>query len=140
MAKTVDQIREQIARLQEQERVLLNKEVAGVIDRIKAAVAHYGLTPAQIFGSSTATVRTAPARTKAPKVARKKRALAKPEVPAAATGTAQAPATTRSAKGTKVAIKYRDDSGNSWSGRGSQPRWLRAAVEGGKKIEDFLVA
>lgn len=42
--------------------------------------------------------------------------------------------------GTKVAAKYRDDAGNSWSGRGLQPKWLKAALEGsGKKIEDFAV-
>ena len=39
----------------------------------------------------------------------------------------------------KVAAKYRDEAGNTWSGRGLQPRWLRAAIEGGKKIEDFAI-
>ena len=39
----------------------------------------------------------------------------------------------------KVAVKYRDGGGNSWSGRGLQPRWLKAALGAGKKIEDFAV-
>ena len=39
----------------------------------------------------------------------------------------------------KIAAKYRDGAGNTWSGRGLQPRWLRAAIEGGKKIEDFAI-
>lgn len=40
----------------------------------------------------------------------------------------------------KVAAKYREPaSGNSWSGRGLQPRWLKAALADGKKIEDFAV-
>ena len=39
----------------------------------------------------------------------------------------------------KVAAKYRDGAGNTWSGRGLQPRWLRAAIEAGKKIEDFAI-
>jgi DNA-binding protein H-NS len=44
------------------------------------------------------------------------------------------------AKGTKVAAKYRDpESGNAWSGRGLQPNWLKAAIEGGRKLEDFAV-
>lgn len=34
-------------------------------------------------------------------------------------------------------IRYRDDSGNSWTGMGPKPRWLRAAIEAGKKLEDF---
>lgn len=40
----------------------------------------------------------------------------------------------------KVPIKYRNQAtGDTWSGRGLQPRWLRAALEGGAKLEDFLV-
>jgi DNA-binding protein H-NS len=30
-----------------------------------------------------------------------------------------------SLKGRKVAIKYRDKSGNTWAGRGAQPIWLQ---------------
>ena len=42
--------------------------------------------------------------------------------------------------GTKVAAKYKNSAtGESWSGRGLQPRWLKAAVAGGKKLEDFAV-
>ncbi|WP_425952940.1 H-NS family nucleoid-associated regulatory protein [Ralstonia pseudosolanacearum] len=40
----------------------------------------------------------------------------------------------------KVAVKYRDSSGNSWTGRGKRPGWLVAHIESGKKAEDFLVA
>lgn len=36
-------------------------------------------------------------------------------------------------------IKYKDDSGNRWSGRGKTPRWLAAAEKAGKKRENFLV-
>jgi DNA-binding protein H-NS len=46
-------------------------------------------------------------------------------------------------KGTrgKVAVKYRDGAGNTWTGRGRMPRWMTAATKGGKtKKEDFLVA
>lgn len=39
----------------------------------------------------------------------------------------------------KVAAKYRDAAGNTWSGRGLQPRWLKAAIADGKKIEDFAI-
>lgn len=42
--------------------------------------------------------------------------------------------------GTKVAAKYRDpQTGNAWSGRGLQPKWLKAALAEGRKIEDFAV-
>lgn len=42
--------------------------------------------------------------------------------------------------GRKVAPKYRDKSGNSWSGRGAQPRWMTAAIKAGAKRDDFLIA
>ena len=39
----------------------------------------------------------------------------------------------------KVAVKYRDDQGNSWTGRGRPPRWLVAAEKAGKKRQHFAV-
>ena len=42
--------------------------------------------------------------------------------------------------GHKVAAKYRNAStGESWSGRGLQPRWLKAALASGRKLSDFAV-
>ena len=42
--------------------------------------------------------------------------------------------------GGKVAAKYRNAStGESWSGRGLQPRWLKAALASGKKLSDFAI-
>ncbi len=44
------------------------------------------------------------------------------------------------AKGSKVAAKYRDvQTGATWSGRGLQPNWLKAALAEGKKLEEFSV-
>jgi DNA-binding protein H-NS len=40
----------------------------------------------------------------------------------------------------KVPAKFRDPAtGNAWSGRGLQPKWLKAAVASGRKLEDFAV-
>ncbi len=42
--------------------------------------------------------------------------------------------------GKPVAAKYRHPgTGDTWSGRGLKPKWLTAALEGGAKIEDFLI-
>ncbi len=41
--------------------------------------------------------------------------------------------------GRKAAVKYRDAAGNTWSGRGLQPRWLREALSTGKSLKDFAV-
>jgi DNA-binding protein H-NS len=42
-------------------------------------------------------------------------------------------------KGRKAPIKYRDKSGNHWSGRGAQPRWMTAAIKAGAHRDDFLI-
>jgi len=42
-------------------------------------------------------------------------------------------------KGKKVPPKYRSRSGETWAGRGARPRWLVAAIKGGKKLDDFLI-
>lgn len=56
----------------------------------------------------------------------------------------EAPATTRrkaKCKTGNVAVKYRDPDNrrNTWTGRGSQPRWLREKVRRGLSAADFLV-
>lgn len=68
--------------------------------------------------------------------------------PAAGQGRRGRPAgTTRKSKskassqraGKKVAIKYRDDKGNTWTGRGKTPRWVLAAEASGKNREQFKI-
>jgi len=39
-----------------------------------------------------------------------------------------------------VPAKYRDASGNTWSGRGLRPVWLRNALAAGVALETFAVA
>jgi DNA-binding protein H-NS len=36
-----------------------------------------------------------------------------------------------------VAVKYKDDQGNKWTGRGLKPKWLTTALAAGKRLEDF---
>ena len=87
-------IEKQIVETQRQER-------ADAIARVRALMAEYGLSAAEIAG-------------KAP-------APRKPE-------------------GRRIAPKYRNpETGETWSGRGLQPRWLKAALESGRKISDFAL-
>jgi len=44
-----------------------------------------------------------------------------------------------SLKGRKAPVKYRDRSGNTWAGRGAQPRWLREKLKAGAKLDDFAI-
>lgn len=75
------------------------------IEKVRALMAEYGLTVADLGSRSTA------AKTKKSK-----------------------------SRGNKVAAKYRNTStGESWSGRGLQPRWLKAALASGRKLSDFAV-
>ena len=45
----------------------------------------------------------------------------------------------RKVAASKVAVKYTDGNGNTWTGRGRTPLWLVAAEKAGKKREAFLV-
>ena len=46
----------------------------------------------------------------------------------------------KTGKGNKVAAKYRNAAtGETWSGRGLQPKWLKAALAAGRKISDFAL-
>ena len=47
---------------------------------------------------------------------------------------------TSAAKGTKVAPKYRNaETGDTWTGRGRQPKWVEAALNSGKTLEDLAI-
>jgi len=49
-------------------------------------------------------------------------------------------AAVKSGSGSKVAPKFRNAAtGETWSGRGLQPKWLKAALAAGAKLEDFAL-
>ena len=56
---------------------------------------------------------------------------------------ARAPAAAPKAKPAgsgKVAVKYRNAAtGETWTGRGLKPKWLKAQLEAGKQLSDFAV-
>ena len=114
MAKSYSQLQAQIQKLQAEAEAIKAKELDGVIDRIRTAIEHYGITPDQLFGKA--------------KKATTSRTAAK-----------KAPARKSAAKGKPVAIKYRDGD-NTWTGRGNKPRWLVARLEEGKQLADFAVS
>lgn len=88
------------------------------IARIKALMLEYGLTIAD-FGNPyrMQLVQSTPTRSRAPVAGRRSTPPAK-----------------------KEKAKYRDPAtGDTWSGRGLMPRWLRAKVDAGQPKEDFAV-
>lgn len=153
MARTYRDVLNQIDRLRDEAEALRRKEIAGVVARIQEAIAAYGLTPDDLgFAKAAPKAAKAPgARRRAG--ARSTKAAAAPAGSPAADSAAKATGkTARKVKGAsagkasrkggagrKIPIKYRDTNGNAWSGRGSQPRWLAAALAQGAKLEDFRV-
>nr|WP_198084548.1 H-NS histone family protein [Variovorax sp. E3] len=108
MVTTYLQVQQQIAQLQAQADVLRKKEAAGVLARIKEAIAVYGFTAEDLgVAGRDASIKAAkPAgRVKAVKA----KAHSTPSIP-----------------------KFKDGNGNAWSGRGPRPAWFKAALESGK--------
>jgi DNA-binding protein H-NS len=58
---------------------------------------------------------------------------------ASESGEATAPVVVRARKKAKRTAKsrYADGAGNSWSGFGPKPKWLKAALDAGKSLEDL---
>ncbi|MDM0010169.1 H-NS family nucleoid-associated regulatory protein [Variovorax sp. J22G73] len=107
MAQTLAQITKQIEKLQKEADALRESELKGVVERIKAAISHYGLTPDQLGFGRTAV--------KSPKVVK-----------------AGASNSNKSA-----APRFANNDGQVWSGRGPRPRWLREALSNGRSLEEF---
>lgn len=52
----------------------------------------------------------------------------------------KAAATPRAAAGRKAPVKFRNPAtGDTWSGRGLQPKWLKAELAAGRALADFAV-
>jgi DNA-binding protein H-NS len=116
MAKTIAQLNAQIAKLQKEADALKEKEVAGVVARMKLAIEHYGLTAADL-GLSRRAAKTAKPIGKV--LAEKAR--------------------NKADKKTTGVIRFRDEAGHTWTGHGKRPNWYLAAIEAGKTPESLAV-
>lgn len=113
MAKSLAQLKKQIAVLERQAEAIKHKETKDVIARIKEAISFYDLSAAQLgFGTARAG--------RKPGSAKRGR---------------------KSAAGRKPAskVKFRDEAGNSWSGHGRRPKWFLDALAAGKTAQDLTV-
>lgn len=107
--RTLKEIDNEIAKLKAEADAIRESEKAGVIAKMKEAVAYYGITAADMgFSVKRKTKANA-----------KSNGKAKPKVPAA------------------TRVKYKDDKGNAWSGYGRKPQWLNDAVAGGKTLDEL---
>jgi DNA-binding protein H-NS len=133
MAKTLVQLTQDLERLQHKIEQAKAREVAGVIGRIKEAIEYYGLTPEQLFGKAQKT--SSSRRGTSNKGAGRKVGVQ------AGRDKVKPPRQGKPAlvKSTKLPAKFADAAGNSWTGRGSTPRWLAEALAAGKSKDDFAV-
>jgi DNA-binding protein H-NS len=116
MTKTYAQIVKQIESLKLDAERLRRKEMDGVIGRIREAITVYNLTAEDLgFGTKS---KKATGKAAAPAKRRKGKAAA-PKAPAE--------------------VKFQNDSGGTWGGRGKRPQWLRDALNAGKQLADFAV-
>lgn len=118
--RTTQEIDAEIARLQKEREHLREAEKAGVVDRMKEAIAYYGITAADL--GLDATKRKA--RTGAVKAKAKAKAKAKDSETQRVAGR----------------IKYKDDAGHTWSGYGPKPKWFTEALASGKTEADLRAA
>jgi len=84
---------------------------------------------AEKFNAAVQTFSSPPAEVVAPADA------AAPRTPAKKSKKAKAAAAKKAAS----APKYSDGAGNTWSGKGPTPKWLKDAMAGGQSREEFLV-
>lgn len=119
--KTYFQILESIEALKKQAEAVRQKEITGVVSKIKDAINAYGLTAKDLGLDLIASV------------AGKGKPGRKPRV--AKAGPASSIGKTKS----KGPMKFRDADGNVWSGRGPRPHWLRAQLDAGRQLSDFLI-
>ena len=176
MAQTYKEIQRQIEQLQREAEALRSTEIRGVIDRIKVAIAHYGLTPEQlgiggskVIGRSKKTSRSSGKSVakfgdgngkvwsgRGPRPIWLREALAsgrsinefrvgtsnqsKSISTAPSSSEAATSATASASKTTKRApskLHYSDNAGNTWTGRGPKPKWLKALLDAGRSLEEL---
>lgn len=109
MTRSYKQLLGQIAKLQMEAERIRSLEVAGVIERIKAAIEHYQLTAADLFGGE-------PLSRSRPLSARKSGVGSE-----------------------KSVAKFGDAEGRTWSGRGRRPAWYVQALASGLDEDQLLL-
>lgn len=119
---SLQSINAQIAALQAKADAIRKREVGEVVAKIKDAIAHYGLTAADLgLGPSASKTFKASSTVKRGR---------KPG--------SKAEGATRRVKTARPA-KYTDGQGRTWSGIGKRPDWFKVALAAGKAPEELLV-
>ena len=108
----------QIEKLQKQANDIKAREFDKTVAEIKAQMMSFGITVKDLTSTKTA----GKGRGKAAKTVRATKAVSGAK---------------KTAK--PVEAKYRGPNGESWSGRGLMPKWMKALVAEGKSKQDFAI-
>jgi len=121
------QLAAQIKKLQKEAEVARKREIAETITNIRQAIELFGLTADDLgFGRKDKVLKGTAG--KADQKTKRK------------TGKTRRTKNLSLDKRSVVAAKYRDTAtGATWTGRGKQPKWLAAAIQSGKKLEEFKI-
>lgn len=122
--KSLVDLQSEIENLQKQAAEIRSKQYRKTVADIVATMRAFGITLEELrkaFGKKPA-------------------GRAKATQPAKSGRKAKAPKPAGPAKARKpVPVKFRGPNGETWTGRGKQPTWLRTLVEGGRKADEFKV-
>ena len=121
MTNLVD-IQLQIDKLQKQAQIIKTKEFAKTVQDIRQKMQAFGITARDL---------------QIDKAVKGTRSALRAALPAQAGKKARK--TSSKLQGLPVAAKYRGPNGESWTGRGLMPRWLKTLVEQGRGKEEFLI-
>lgn len=121
------QLAAQIKKLQKEAEVARKREIAETITNIRQAIELFGLTADDLgFGRKDKVLKVTAG--KADQKTKRK------------TGKTRRTKNLSLDKRSVVAAKYRDTAtGATWTGRGKRPKWLAAAIQSGKKLEEFKI-
>ncbi|MDP4577288.1 MAG: H-NS histone family protein [Burkholderiaceae bacterium] len=120
---TYSEMMSQIEDLRKQAERQRKEEYSSVLKTIKRQIADYGISAEELgfSGASKAAGKRGPKASKA------------------AASKARKPRAKKAGSGVKVAPKYRDGAGNTWTGRGKMPKWLTQEVAVGRTVDSFLI-
>ena len=115
-------IQSQIEKLQKQADQIRSKEFARTVQDIKKKMTAFGITIKDLQPAKSDKTARASKKSTLPgnAVQRLRKAIS-------------------TAAGSKVAAKYRSADGQTWTGRGLTPRWLKALLAEGHNKDEFLV-
>jgi DNA-binding protein H-NS len=112
-------IQSQIQKLQKQAADIKSREFDKTVEEIRAKMEAFGITAKDL---QTMKRGARSAKGKKASVAKK-----------------QTGKTASKSAGSTVAAKYHGPNGETWTGRGLTPRWLKSLLEQGRTKEDFAI-